>query len=670
MDVKILSEGFLHRVAAILMVLIIPMETVSLEAGMGKMNQEIKTELQKSQADKIAVIPAPMRLEKKEGSFCLDSKTKIFADKAVMNEARYLTEVLAPAFGVELTVEEFSPGMKAENAILLNQDVSLKDLGDEGYRLEVEKDRIRVLAGKAAGIFYACQTIRQLLPVEIFSSSRVSGVTWSIPCVSIEDKPRYEWRGELFDCCRHFFPKETVKRAIDLLALHKMNRLHWHLTEDQGWRLEIKKYPKLTEVGAWRIGNDKSRYGGFYTQDDVREIVAYAASRHIIVVPEIEMPGHSSAALASYPELGCTGGPYQVANSWGVFPDVYCAGNDRTFEIIQDVLDEVMTLFPSAYIHIGGDECPKERWKNCPKCQARIRNENLKDENELQSYFIKRIDRYLTQKGRRLIGWDEILEGGLAPNAIVQSWRGVKGGIEAANQNHDVIMSPTSHCYLDYAYAAISLEKSYSFEPVPEGLAPEKASLIKGLEGNIWTEHVPDQDRLDFQVYPRLSALAEVAWSPRETRSWKDFESRMLTHNKRFEKLGVKYGFDELENYIKDSVVIGNWKAEQMKKEGVELNWDLSPFVKDPGTYHAIFFYTKGTAAIEIAWAAILEDGKEIQRDAHTGWSGGNKRDIVYKFVLSRINPKASYTLKAHLTPHGDTTDSNGEVRFKKEIPE
>ncbi len=658
MDVK-MPRGFPRLIVLILILLLVSMELMSLEGDM-----------EKSMGKKISIIPVPVRLDRKDGAFIIDSKTQLIADKDVMDEARYLAEALSPALGHPFSIEVRSSDSKIKNAILFIQDSSLKDLGEEGYILDVEKDLIQVRALKAAGIFYGCQTIRQLLPVEIFSSTKVSGVTWSVPCVRIEDKPRYEWRGQLFDCCRHYFSKETVKRAIDLMALHKMNRLHWHLTEDQGWRIEIKKYPKLTEVGAWRKEQDGSRYGGFYTQDDVREVVAYAASRHILVVPEIEMPGHSSAALASYPELGCTGGPYQVESSWGVFPDVYCAGNDRAFEFIQDVLDEVLALFPSTYIHIGGDECPKERWKVCPKCQARIKKENLKDESELQSYFIKRIDRYLTQKGRRLIGWDEILEGGLSPNAIVQSWRGVKGGIEAANQNHEVVMSPTSHCYLDYAFTVISLEKAYSYEPIPGGLAAEKAHLIKGLEGNIWTEHVLDQDRLDFQVYPRLSALAEAGWSPRENRIWEDFESRMIPHMKRFEKLGVKYGFDELVKYIKNSIVIGNWKAEQMKKEGAELEWDLTPHAKGPGTYYAIFFYTKGSAAVEIQWAAVLEDGTEIQRDAHTGWSGGNKRDIVYKFNLSKINPQARYSLKALLTPQGHPTDSNGEVKIKRELSE
>ena len=290
------------------------------------------------------------------------------------------------------------------------------------------------------------------------------------------------------------------------------------------------------------------------------------------------------------------------------------------------------------------------------------------DEHELQSYFIKRIDRYLTQKGKRLIGWDEILEGGLSPNAVVQSWRGVKGGIEAANQNHDVIMSPTSHCYLDYSYPSITLEEAYSFEPVPDEIPQSKARYIKGLEGNIWTEHVPDRDRLDFQVYPRLSALAEAAWSSRDNRNWENFESRMQTHYKRLMKLGVKYGFNELDKYMKGSTVIGLWEAGQMKEGGVILDWDISGFIDGPGKYNAIFLYTNGTAAVQIAWSAILEQGTEIQKDVHTGWSGRDKRDIVYTFNLKEFNPKAKYTLKANLTPQGNT-NSNGEVRIMKENP-
>jgi hexosaminidase len=353
----------------------------------------------------------------------------------------------------------------------------------------------------------------------------------------------------LLDCCRHFMSKAFVKRYIDLLAYHKMNVLHWHLTEDQGWRIEIKKYPKLTDVGAWR-GQGDERYGGYYTQRDVREIVEYARSRYVTVVPEIEMPGHSMAALASYPWLGCKGKGYEVGTHWGVYSDVYCAGNDRVFEFLTDVLSEVIGLFPSEYIHIGGDECPKTEWKACPKCQARIKAEGLQDEHKLQSYFIRRIEEFLSAEGRRLIGWDEILEGGLAPGATVQSWRGMDGAVTAATAGHDVIASPTSHCYLDYAQTRIPgeptwmgyipLERSYAFEPTPAELTPAQAQHVLGLEGNMWTEHAP-QERVDWQIFPRLCALAEVGWSPKGARDWDDFSERMQTHYRRLDALGVTY---------------------------------------------------------------------------------------------------------------------------------
>ncbi|MBU0616882.1 MAG: family 20 glycosylhydrolase, partial [Planctomycetes bacterium] len=372
---------------------------------------------------------------------------------------------------------------------------------------------------------------------------------------------RYRWRGMLLDCGRHFMTKDFVKRYIDLLAYHKMNVLHWHLTEDQGWRIEIKKHPKLTEIGAWR-GEGDERYGGFYTREDVKEIVEYAKSRYIAVVPEIEMPGHSLGALAAYPELSCTGGPFKVATRWGVHSEVYCAGNDKVFEFLQDVLSEVIELFPSEFIHIGGDECPKERWQACVKCQARIKTEGLKDEHELQSYFIRRIEKFLNSKGRRLIGWDEILDGGLAPNATVQSWRGMRGAIAAATAGHDVISSPTSHCYLDYAQwrapgeptwmGFIDLKTCYSFEPTPTELTPEQAKHVLGLEGNMWTEHAP-QARVDWQVFPRLCALAEVGWSPKGKRDWKDFQKRLKAHYPRLDALGVTYFLPPPECTAKDT---------------------------------------------------------------------------------------------------------------------
>jgi len=632
----------------------------SAEVSMKSKNDETST------TPIVSIIPKPARISFGDGFFTIKPDTIIMADEEVQKEAEYLAGVLQPAMGLgfALKVQLRENMQETNNSIILKIDPLLNALGDEGYKMSVSSERVIISGAKPAGVFYGCQTLRQMMPIENFGDKKAEGVDWKVPCAEIEDQPRFEWRGQLFDCCRHFFSVDTVKRAIDLLALHKMNRLHWHLTEDQGWRVEIKKYPKLTEVGAWRIENDGSRYGGFYTQKEMREIVEYASARHIMVVPEIEMPGHSTAALASYPHLGCTGGPYKVANSWGVFTDVYCAGNEDVFRFIEDVLTEVLDIFHSPYIHIGGDECPKDAWKKCSKCQARIQAENLKDEHELQSYFIKRIDKFLTGKGRRLIGWDEILEGGLSPNAVVQSWRGIKGGIESARQSHDVIMSPTTHCYLDYDYTSISVEKSYLFEPVPSELTEKESRHILGLEGNIWAERVSNQDRLDFQLYPRLTALSEVGWSPKAARDWNDFDVRLNTHLKRLELLGVKYGKDEMGPILQDAQLLGHWSANQMKMEGVELEWDATPFIKDAGKYHVIFFYKKGASALQIEWAALLENGKEIQRDTHQGWSGAVKRDIVFTFLLPERAAGAAYAIRAFGIPQGDE-DSNGDVLIK-----
>ncbi|HEY2762370.1 MAG TPA: family 20 glycosylhydrolase, partial [Pirellulales bacterium] len=350
----------------------------------------------------------------------------------------------------------------------------------------------------------------------------------------------------------HFFTVDDVKRFLDLMAFYKFNTFHWHLTEDQGWRIEIKKYPKLTEVGAWRDDGNGGKYGGFYTQDQIREVVAYAAARHIHVVPEIEMPGHSQAALAAYPELSCTGGPFTVGTRWGIYKDVYCAGKDHTFDFLQDVLAEVMDLFPGEFIHIGGDECPKDRWEACPDCQAQIKVEGLHDEKELQSYFIKRIDTFVSSKGRRIIGWDEILEGGLAPGAAVMSWHGTTGAVAAVKADHDVVLSPTSNCYFDYPQAKsldqvkasgnlLPLEKVYSLNPMPKELSDQQATHVLGAQANLWTERIENPARLDYMTYPRACALAEVVWSPAENRSWDDFQSRLTRQLKQLGALKVNY---------------------------------------------------------------------------------------------------------------------------------
>ena len=413
-------------------------------------------------------------------------------------------------------------------------------LPDEWHSVHVAPDGISVTAPSEEGLFRASRTLIQLL-----EQGRGTG---NLPCLTITDWPRFQWRGMHLDACRHFWSVEFTKKYIDLLARYKMNRFHWHLTEDQGWRIEIKKYPKLTEVGAWRSGSqvgpysrreyDSIPYGGFYTQEQIRDVVAYAAARHITVVPEIEMPGHALAALASYPQLGCTGGPYEVQKGWGVFDDVFCAGNDSVFTMLEDVLTEVMDLFPSELIHIGGDECPKERWKTCAECQSRMKTHGLKDEHELQSYFIQRIEKFVNSKGRKIIGWDEILEGGLAPNAAVMSWRGTEGGVAAAKQKHNVVMSPGSHCYFDHYQGDpanepltiggyTTLQKVYSYEPIPTELKPDEHKYILGAQGNVWTEYILTPEHVEYMAVPRMLALAEVLWTPKAKRNEADFIRRL-----------------------------------------------------------------------------------------------------------------------------------------------
>jgi len=458
-----------------------------------------------------------------------------------------------------LAVEKSVADQKLENIIFLSTKNADSKLGDEGYQLEVKPAKITISANKEAGLFYGVQTLLQLLPAEIYKSSVQADFAWEIPAVLIKDKPVFQWRGAHLDVCRHYFPVEFVKKYIDILAMHKLNVFHWHLTEDQGWRIEIKKYPKLSTISSKRKETsgrkgahpDGIPHGGIYTQDEVREIVEYAHKRFITVVPEIEMPGHALAALAAYPKLSCTGGPFEVGTRWGVYEDVYCAGNEKTFKFLEDVLTEVIPLFPGEFFHVGGDECPKARWEECSKCQKRIKAKNLKDEHELQSYFIQRMEKFLNAKGKRLIGWDEILEGGLAPNAAVMSWRGMKGGIEAANAGHDVVMSPTGFCYFDYYQARFNepeaiggylpLEKVYSFKLIPPDISPDKKKHIIGGQANLWTEYIPTTDKAEYMLLPRVSALAEVVWTEDQLRNFDNFKNRLSGHFDRLTFMGVNF---------------------------------------------------------------------------------------------------------------------------------
>jgi hexosaminidase len=533
---------------------------------------DLSLPLQAQTPSPFPIIPRPLKAEALPGKFTIDERTTVAVDGAspVLGDvAAFLAARLRQSTGFPLPVVA---GGKGET-ILLSLLPAGSSGGPEGYDLRITPSGVRITATSPAGIFYGMQTLFQLLPVEFEYGGTVYGVRWDLPGIAVHDAPRFSWRGMHLDVGRHFSSKASVMRYIDLLSRYKLNTFHWHLTDDQGWRIEIKKYPRLTTVGSWRRESlgDAQPHGGFYTQDDVREVVAYARSRFVTIVPEIEMPGHACAALAAYPELSCSGGPFEVHTVWGVIDDVFCAGNEQTFEFLQDVLTEVMQLFPSTFIHVGGDECPKGRWKTCPKCQARIAGERLPGEDQLQSYFVRRIEKFLNARGRRLIGWDEILEGGLAPNATVMSWRGVAGGIEAARSGHDVVMSPTSHCYFDYYQGLtgepkaiggyIPLERVYGFDPVPAELNPEEGKHVLGVQGNVWTEYISSFRQVEYMAFPRACALSEVAWTRPELKDVADFLLRMRPQYDRLAAAGVNVriptpsGFDGAHLTLSDTTI-------------------------------------------------------------------------------------------------------------------
>lgn len=511
------------------------------------------------------IIPKPESLEILKGRFLIDSNTKIIGKAELENEGNYLSSILSDAIGAEILFENSTT---SNGNISLRLDDSINN--DEGYKISVTYDKITISGKTNKGVFYGIQTLRQLMSSSIESDGKTK---LTIPATQIEDSPRFLYRGMHLDVARHFFPVAFIKKYIDLIAMHKMNTFHWHLTEDQGWRIEIKKYPKLTSIGSVRketiVGHgntwknddvkyDGIPYGGFYTQEDIKEVVTYAEKRHVTIIPEIELPGHSLAAISAYPELGNTGEQYAVGTRWGVFPEIY-APSEETFQFLEDVLTEVIDLFPSKLIHIGGDEAPKTQWEQSKLAQEVIKRGDLKDENELQSYFIKRIEKFLNSKGRDIIGWDEILEGGLAPNATVMSWRGTKGGIEAAKQKHNVVMTPGHSCYFDHYQTEdkqneplaiggeTTVQDVYEYEPTPKELAEEEQKYILGAQGNVWTEYMKTPEHVEYMILPRMTALSEVVWSSKDFRDWNDFQKRLKHLVKIYDTMNLNYAKHSIE---------------------------------------------------------------------------------------------------------------------------
>jgi hexosaminidase len=536
--------------------------------------------------NELAIIPLPQKIEMRDGAFKISADTKIITDFGSRVTGKFLAERLRKSTGYPASTSvKFSPGAPVANNILLTTKNADTNLGAEGYELMVATNSVVIRAPTQAGLFYGVQTLLQLLPPEIFSTNIMTNADWQMPCLQIEDRPRFKWRGLMLDVSRHFYDKAEVEKILDEMALHKLNTFHWHLTDDQGWRIEIKKYPKLTQIGAWRTKSElvppkgegesstnenahpawaevaaskfgaDGRYGGFYTQDDIREVVKYAAARHITIVPEIEMPGHAVAALAAYPQFSCDGGPYSTDEKAGVNKGVFDPSNPATFKFLDDVLAEVFELFPGKYIHVGGDEVDKKvkaaTWGKSPQCQALMQREGLKNTDELQSWFTRRIEKFVSAHEKILIGWSEIADSKLPTNAAVMDWKG--NGLEAARAGHDVVMAPEKSVYLDHYQSTnhstephaiggfLPLKKVYSFEPVPAKLAPEFQSHILGGQCNLWTEYIPSLQYAEYMFWPRACALAEATWSSKESHDWDDFSRRLQIHEQRLDELGVNY---------------------------------------------------------------------------------------------------------------------------------
>jgi hexosaminidase len=598
-------------------------------------------------APALAVIPKPTRIEMRTGAFKVGPKTQIYLETD-STDARwvgeYLSTLLSKPVGHALPVQVAKHAGQRRDAIVLSLKAS-PALGPEGYEMSVSRDTIRLSAPKVAGLFYGVQTLRQMLPPGIESNSPAKEPL-KVRCLRIEDNPRFAWRGLMLDCSRTFLSIDYLRHTVDLMALYKMNVLHLHLTDDQGWRLAIKKYPKLTTVGAHyaeRFGGG----GGFYTQQQMRELIAYAKKRNIIIVPEIEMPGHSHEVLAAYPELACPlpeQQTFEVTPFWQRtfhFSTPLCVCNDKVFEMFRNILSEVIALFPSEFIHVGGDEVPKEAWNESPLCQTRMKAEGLKNAEELQSYFMKRIDKAIEAKGRRMIGWDEILEGGLAPGATVMSWRGTKGGLAAAELGHDVVMAPNPYTYFDFTYDTTPTQKVYSYDPA-EGFTAAMAKHILGVESCMWTHIAVTDKAIDYQIYPRLLALAEVGWSPQQNREWPDFDARLTHQFPRLQSLGVTYHDPQAVG-----TKTGAWQESDLTGETPRVfDWDATSLPGNTSEVEVQVRWESGQHPVYVPSVALLEDGKQISQflfpaplnkrnDVEIGW-----------LALGTRRPGSRYTLQ------------------------
>jgi len=596
-----------------------------------------------------AVIPAPQHMVAGEGVFKLTGRTCISTDTASRATGEYLAERLRVVTGFPVKVISGKPG--GEDILITTRDAGPK-LGEEGYELTVTSASVVIRAHQEAGGFHGVQSLLQLFPPQVFAQTRLSGVAWELPAVRIEDQPRFKWRGLMLDSGHDFQTKEFVERFIDLMALHKFNVFHWHLTDLGTWSLEIKGRGKLQDSSTRGDGVKP----GFYTQNEIREVVQYAARRHIVVMPEIDMPGHEPAALIAYPELDCPL-PRVDKNGRPARPWEYCVGNEKTYAFLEEVLTQVVDLFPSRYIHIGGDECPKDRWNRCPLCQAKMKAEGLKNGEELQSYFVRRMEGFLRGKGRHLVGWDEIIEGGLAPDATVMSWRGMGGGMVAARAGHDVVMAPTEWTYFDYPNT--TLQKVYGFEPVPKELSVEEGAHILGAQAQMWTDGHPSENQIDGLVYPRAAALAEVVWSPAEARDYSGFVARLRVHALRLAALGV-----HASPIPKDSVLVGVWSPAQTSPAPKIVEWPLAKSISAPGRYDIVFQYDHGKSRFEIHGVDVLDGGKVIASEKHFGCTGSQNISNIFQVQIPALSG-GDLTLRATVSTDWGP-ESYGRVLIEK----